>query len=272
MLTKSLGHLIIEKFCNEHLTVPILARAMGEHLGAFEARLIRDNNPTRDDVAKLSQLSEHASLFWGTEPYTPRQIWEVVATWDIAKKDERERIREGWWEEPPVLQVGEKSHLTTSEWLKANPVFTIKAFKVSQAHNVRHLMGGVLEDFRVSDVLHTMRWNECVEMVNGQQVKVWRWNPLKLSRPQGYVPPRAFGKRPVVPTAREILVDMKRRKIIEFLQAKLRAGIRQVTPQEVAKVVVGRTVNGQGALQSYRQVLASLGWVYDGSKRAWVPK
>lgn len=245
---------LLDNFCHDKLTVPVLARAVGEHLGQLEQWML-GVPPPEALIERLAAVSEHAWC-WGVRQFTPGEI----ETWITSNPTEV--VTETPWEEPPVAQHHEidPNPPTRLEWLLKNPAVTLSCYK-----SIWKLRAGPGWD--PIDELQTLRWHSAQEKIGGEVKAVWRWNPLEIARPRGKAP-----VRPLRTTIlNQAIVQARRAKIISFLKNKLAAGVYQVKIQEVSNAVYNKEVKDP-YLQVLRNDMTALGWNYSTSSKMWRPR
>lgn len=271
MNTKSLGIQILEHICTDHLTVPILARALGMGLADFESKVLRDSNPPNNEMVKnLAELTNHTLAFKSSQ-VTEDQLWKWITDYDVADRSIRVTVNTGTWKEPPVTVplpwmlpsqgAANAARPSRVEWVLEHPAFTLEACK--QAHP------GISEGDLTLD-LRALRWHPMQEMVNGDVLMVWRWNPLKLPRPPGRPTTSIFQQEPDVDMAPHFL-RVRQNQVKAILDNRLAAGQTSVSVQDIAREHLRYEVKSERTLQAMRNTMTQVGWAYNKYDKVWRP-
>lgn len=264
-MTKSFGLHLLEHFCKNGLTPPILARAIGVWTGDLE-RVMAENNPTPDMLSNLVQLSAHAWLF-GVDVLTQEQVLKWVEDWDAADPKDRTTVTESTWEEPELLSKPDYSPgIDKKAWLIKNPVLTLEAWKSTWQY-----FG---EGVTAEEMLRSFRWYPMQEYRKGH---VWRWNPLKVGRSRGkpndyFQPSVYFPKKDPVNDTPLPLRNARRDRVQTILSRIVTTGAEQVKFQAIVRAYYGRDVKNSKMLQDLRNAITDCGWVYNMYAKVWEPK
>ncbi len=259
MPIKSFGLHVLEKICLGHLTVPILARALGAHLGQFECWM-ENGSPPSGVITNLAHLTRLAWIWGPIKEYSDREIAAWVKDYECAEMSDRVTITETPWEEPHLAKWQEidPNPTTRQEWLIVNPVVTLECYRSTWV-----LKAGPGWDPK--DELHQRGWRASQEMEEDKKVTVWRWNPLELSRPLGKPPGRLLKSKEREPVN---VTNFRHNKIAQYLLNKLEAGIELVTIQEIS-ILTHNKILKDPYLQVLRRDLTALGCRYDSGLKKW---
>ena len=259
-MKKSFGVELLERVCINGLTPPILARALGIWLGELELAMVW-GTPTPEMVEHLAEITTGmGAVIFDLQPWSVDEINRVVAEYDAAPVDQRVTVTESTWTEPRVLEVPDMAPGNDKrDWLRSHPAFTIDAWKRTWGHTA--------DDAEM--YLKPLRWNTHRELVGISNILVWRWNPLKLTRPAGR--PAKLYFEPIQPTARATIQWRMKTRLQKILAEATAAGVTQAKIQEVARVLYGREITNNGTLQKLRDNMTECGWEYNMYHKVWRP-
>lgn len=256
----SIGKYLVDNFFTEYLTPPIVARAVGMHLGEFEGSVLWKNVVPEITLKRLVALSYKTFFFRpDADVLDEGVLLAKIKLYDEAPEEERETITECPWDEPVIVQRHEAPDCTKLEWFKKNPVFTLEAFTSTWHYGKTNT---------AKEELSGTAWYSFPERIEGVLRNVWRFNPLKLQRPAGRPVERPFNPTPKA----ENLDDMKARKVKDLLDKCRNGGLTQLSLPEVTKEIVGYVPRSQNVLQQWREMMTENGWVYNPKSKKWQPQ